>query len=88
MPVLAKVLLAAKDGQLAVTATDLQVELVASLLRRSTACYRRGPAAAVQRHRLYACRRRATASATSPRANSADIGGSGTATGSMMRSNP
>ena len=31
MPILANVLLAAKDGQLAVTATDLEVELVASV---------------------------------------------------------
>jgi DNA polymerase-3 subunit beta len=30
MPILANVLLAAKDGQVAVTATDLEVELVAN----------------------------------------------------------
>jgi DNA polymerase-3 subunit beta len=30
MPILANVLLVAKDGQVAVTATDLEVELVAS----------------------------------------------------------
>jgi hypothetical protein len=38
--------------------------------------------------RVYARRRRATASAQRPSAKSAAMGGSGTATGSMIRSNP
>ena len=37
---------------------------------------------------VYARRRRATASAQRPSAKSAAIGGSGTAAGSMIRSNP